>query len=218
MKFLILLLAFPIYTLQAQDINSLEPNSSISTESPDVVVIKTPNIGQTLESVNPEIWPVAKPMGPLLDINSPEFQAERKKTLLKIMLDRGLLPRGIELKFIPSARSAQEDLEYYSLCLFAHQRAIKEGKDVNFYLDEIKAGRYSIARLKRDVEVCGTGFEFWPNSRMCNQYATHEICEQQKDAADLTVKILNDKYQASVSTIEQLKVLVAKLSKKKGKK
>ena len=217
MKFLILLLAFPIYTLQAQDTNSLEPNSSISTESADTVIIKTPTKQQ---AETPSISIYVKPQPPYIspDSFSPEFVANLIAGQLKNAVRLGLIPPNVRLKRLVSKRSAQEDLEFYSLSIMAHQRAIKEGKDVNFYIDEIKAGRYSIERLKRDVEVCGTGFEFWPNSRMCNQYATHEICEQQKDAADLTVKILNDKYQASVSTIEQLKVLVAKLSKKKGKK
>ena len=217
MKFLILLLVFPIYILQAQDINSLEPDSSISTESPETVIIKTPT---KAEAGAPSTHVYVKPQPPYLTPGefSPEFVANLIAGQLKTAIAKGLLPPSTELKRLVSKRSAQEDLELYSLSIMAHQRAIKEGKDVNFYLDEIKAGRYSLARLKRDVEVCGTGFEFWPNSKMCNQYPTHEICEQQKDAADLTVEVLNGKYKASVATIEQLKALVAKLSKKKGKK
>lgn len=217
MKFLTLLLIFPIYTSQAQDINDLIPNDSITTDSPEVVIIKTPT-KQQAETPSTDV--VVIPQPPYFDYNnlSPEFVRNLKAGQLKNATRLGLLPEARELKFFTTPRSAQEDLELYSFTLTLHQRAIAAGLDVNHYIEGVKSGIYSLSRLKRDVEVCGTGFEFWPNSRMCNQYATHEICEQQKDAADLTVKILNDKYQASVSTIEQLKVLVAKLSKKKGKK
>lgn len=215
MRFLTLLLAFPIYALQAQDISTLVPDNSISTESKGIFVYPIPK-GQV--SDNPAFNAEIKPQGPNYNVNDLplEFVRNLKAGQLANAIRLGWFPANVDLRMLASKRSAQEDLEFYSLSIKAHQRAITEGKDVNFYIDEIKAGRYSVARLKRDVEVCGTGFEFWPNSKMCNQYPTHEICEQQKDAADLTVKILQGKLESATKTIEQLNILIAKLSKKKG--
>ena len=190
-KSMVILLLF-IDTAIAQEINDLIPNDSISTESPEVYVIKTP----TEQEEESPAWQsvFVAPMGPNLDYNSSEFQAERKKTLLKIMLDRKLLPRDVELEFFASRRSAQEDLEFYSLCLILHQRAIKEGKDVNFYLEEVKAERIELRKLQRDVAICGTGFEIFEGSGICNAFPTHEQAEQNYYACGETLNREINKY------------------------
>lgn len=183
---LIIFTAFVIYDASAQDINSLTPDSLISTESPDVVVIKTPT-KQQAETPSTDI--VIIPQTPYLDYNnlSPEFVRNLKAGQLKNATRLGLLPEARELKFFTTPRSAQEDLELYSFTIFLHQRAIKEGKDVNFYIQEVKEGRIPIARLKRDVEVCGTGFEIYPNTGICNEFATHQETEQHYYHSKLSV-------------------------------
>lgn len=166
-----------IIDAQAQDINSLEPDSSISTDSPDVVIIKTPT---KAEAERPSTNIVVIPQTPYLDYNnfSPEFVFNLKAGQLKNATRLGLLPEARELKFFTTPRSAQEDLELYSFTIFLHQRAIKEGRDVNFYIEEVKAGRIPIARLKKDVEVCGTGFEIYPDSGLCNEFSDLMTSEQ----------------------------------------
>lgn len=161
----------------AQDINNLEPNSSISTDSPDVVVIKTPT---EQEAESPSMNVYVKPQPPYIspDSLSPEFVANLIAGQLKNAVARGILPADIEIKRFTGKRSAQEDLEFYALSIMLHQRAIKEGRDVNYYLDQVSAGKIPVARLKRDIEVCNLGFEIYPNSGICSQFKDHQETEQ----------------------------------------
>lgn len=174
----IAIIAGTLKIANAQDINSLEPDASITTDSPEVVIIKTPS-KQEIERPSAE-GIVIIPMPPYLDSSNltPEFVFNLKAGQLKNATRLGLLPEARELKFFTTPRSAQEDLELYSFTIFLHQRAIKEGKDVNFYIEEVKAGRIPIARLKKDVELCGIGFEIYPDSGLCSQFKDHQETEQ----------------------------------------
>ena len=189
--------ALAIYDASAQEINDLIPNDSISTESPEVVTIKTPAMhevgsvfsGSSGTETPNGLYGVGLPMPAYGDYNN--FSAEKiasiKAGQLANAIKKGWYKSGMELRFLASKRSAQEDLILYSDTITAHQRAIKEGKDVNFYIDEIKAGRYSVARLRRDVEICGTGFEIYPDSGICNEFVTHQATEQNYYHAKLSV-------------------------------
>ena len=190
----------------AQDINSLEPNSSITTESPDVVIIKTPT-KQQAETPSTDI--VIIPQTPYLDYNnlSPEFVRNLKAGQLANFIKINKLAKDVELRMFASRRSAQEDLALYSLSITLHQRAIKEGIDINYYLDQVKAGKISLARLKKDVDSCGTGFLLYPdtNPNKCSKSSSWLEAERAHDAAGDTIDILKiqiDRLQGAYYLLE----------------
>lgn len=174
---LVVFIAFVISDANAQDINDLIPNNSISTESPEIVVVKTPT---EQEAESPSMNVYVKPQPPYIspDSLSPEFVANLIAGQLKNAVARGILPANIEIKRFTGKRSAQEDLEFYALSIMLHQRAIKEGRDVNYYLDQVKAKKIPLARLKRDIDLCGLGFEIYPDSNICSEFKDHQETEQ----------------------------------------
>ena len=224
------LLILPLIILtnyaQAQDINDLTPNDSITTESPEVVVIVAPPMilvgesGAMVEKPNMDV--VVKPQPPY--ITPGEFSAEFVENLVlgqtQTAIKRGLLPEKAVIKRFYSKRSAKEDLELYSMTIALHQRAILEGRDVNYYLDQVKAGKISVARLKKDIDLCGLGFEIYPDTKICSQFKDHQEAEQHYYHSKLTVFQLSDanqKLQASCgSTPPTAKLCVDQGSIKDG--
>ena len=100
-----------------------------------------------------------------------------------------------ELKFL-SGRSVQEELELYRISIGLHERALREGKHSSYYIDLLSEGKTivedmafinQLPQIRRDLDVCGNGFEIYPNSGLCSQFGTHQEAEQHYYHSKLTV-------------------------------
>lgn len=222
-----------------------------STDSIEVVVLKSPEmheVGSVFSGSSgietPSMDVPIQPMPPYMIPG--EFSAEKvanlKAAQLANMVKKGLIAPGVEMKMLRSGRSASEDLRFYSLSLTLHQRAIKEGKKGDYYIELLKEGKTivefdfqarSLEDLQKDVELCGTGFRIYPNdpnSRLCSSFAsqaeaeTHYIASKDTiDERNKTIEMLaagntqlGDLLTSKLKEIESLKATIKKL--KKGRK
>lgn len=161
-----------------------------NTESLEVVVIKAPEmheVGSVFSGSSgietPSMDVPIQPMPPYMIPGqfSPEKVASLKKAQMAYMVRLGWIAPGVEMKMLRSSRSASEDLEFYSLSISLHQRAIKEGKKGDYYIELLKEGKTvvtydyaarSMAQLKRDVELCGTGFALFSDASDCSRFSS----------------------------------------------
>lgn len=201
---LVCLTAFFIYDAIAQDINDLVPDDTIKI---DGLVIRPQS------AVTDQNDAVSSPDGdemegapawPDLDYNNftPAQISILKNLELKNTIKKGLIPADAKLRFLGSKRDIHEDLKLYSNSIKWHVRAINEGREVNYYIDYIKAGRTPeeqsarMAVLVRDAELCGYGFEIFEGSGICNVFPTPEQCEQNYYACGETLNREINKYSS----------------------
>ena len=149
-----------IYDAFAQDINSLIPDDSISTE--DVETRLESEIINQLDLIEkPSMDVEIKPEPPLIDFNAPNYL----------------------------------EMVRYRMSIAMVDRAVREGKPTNYYLDifnqawerEHADNKQKALNALREAVPCPNGFEYWPNSRLCNQHATHELCERHYGASVDTI-------------------------------
>ena len=205
------IICFAVRDASAQDINSLVPDASITTESDTIQKIEVA-IAQIVETPSMDV-PVI-PMPPITDLS--EYKSGAGQELFIYGMMTAMVERADRENFY-----CQKDLDAgYRPCSFGSIKPRDHYAKIwlaDYNALQVKS-RENLTALAKDAVKCLGGFEYWPNSGLCNKFATHELCERDFGASVDTIKILNDKYNASVQTIEQLKALVAKLSKKKGKR
>ncbi len=204
-----------------------------NTDSIEVVKLKTPEMheaGSVFSGSNgleTPSWDV--PVQPAPPVRNPgdltpqelaSLYAVQKAAYITRLVREGRLPPGIEIKVLASRRSAQEDLALYSMSVELIIRALAEGKKGDYYIEMVKYGKTlvefdfaarSIDQLKRDVEVCGNGFELFDKSGKCSYFRSLKEAAEHHYASKETIRERNEtieKLQASNAMLADANKLV----------
>lgn len=198
-----------------------------NTDSIEVVKLKTPEMHEAgsvfsgSSGLETPSWDVPiQPAPPVRDPSdmTPEEKANlvavQKAAYLVRLVREGRLPAGTEIRVLTTKRSAQEDLELYAMSVELIIRALAEGKKGDYYIEMIKdkkslvefdfAAR-SLEQLKRDVQICGNGFELFDKSGKCSYFRSIKEAAEHHYASKETIDERN-------KTIEQLKASNAMLA------
>lgn len=90
-------------------------------------------------------------------------------------MDIPILPEPSLITF-PLSKSQLSQLEQAWI-----QRAMREGKEPLYYVkiaSQEKAQKELVSRIARDQVMCGSGFEIYPDSQICNKFGSHVEAEQ----------------------------------------
>lgn len=222
-----------VYDVFAQSTEDLIPNADV-TEADAVpgLILPMHEVGSVFSGVTESSAPsmdLVVLRGNLPPVEPDNFTLEQLITLrnaqIKYMVEKGILkeePRQVKLSRA-RFRNVESDVEVYRYTIRMHDRAIKEGKDYNHYVNEVNSGSPRSAEYVRDAMFCGDSFLLYNDSTLCSKHANHKESERNFAASLDTIEYLNNHYKASVDTINQLLAENAYLktkipAKKKGKR
>jgi len=140
--------------------NDLVPDTSISTEDVETR-LESEIISQLNLIERPSMDVEIQPEPPAIDFNAPNYL----------------------------------EMVRYRMSIALVDRAVREGKPTNYYLNifnqawerEHTDNKEKALKAIKEAVPCPNGFEYWPNSRLCNQHPTHEICERHYGASQDTI-------------------------------
>lgn len=178
-----------LYDADAQS-NDLPLNTDISTE--DAVpgqILPMHEVGSVhsgaVDSTAPDMDIDSLSPPPSIDKNNltPEQMEKLKAGQIKNMIKKGYIKDASELPFLDPARKSknESEMDLYTTAIRLHDRAIREGKLPGFYVNLVNELPFSSnerRQILRDAEICGSGFEIYPDSQLCSKFDTHIESEQ----------------------------------------
>lgn len=180
--------AFVIYDANAQDINSLTPDASITTEMAELI---KPPLEQLKEVPPVDSWPVV-PMPDIDDLSKYKSGSGQELFIY------GMMTAMVERADRENAECQKQLDAGYKPCYF---KTIKPRDHyAKIWLDDYNAlqvkNKENLERLARDSVKCIGGFEIYSDSGLCSMFASHQEAEQNYYHAKLSV------YQLSLANQE----------------
>lgn len=107
------------------------------------------------------------------------------------------------------------EMVYYRMIIALHDRAIREGRAPDYYVNIFKK-QWEVEQVQKNSDAlrvvksfepgCPNGFEIWgEGTGICNQFVNHQIAEQHYLAAQTTVNEFLPKLDSCLNELSQIK-------------